>query len=479
VLTDPALDDEHRYRVVSSRDARFDGWFFVGVTTTGIYCRPSCPATTPHRKNVRYYAAAGAAQAAGFRACRRCRPDAVPGSPQWNQRADVVGRAMRLIADGTVERHGVPGLARSLGYSERHLTRQLLAEVGAGPLALARAQRASTARLLIETTALPMADVAFASGFNSVRQFNDTVRTVFAVTPTQLRQAARSIPAAPGSLSLRLPYRSPFDGAALLSFLAAHAVAGIEEGDATTYRRTLRLPRGHAVAVLVPGDGHMRCTLRLSDLRDLTTAVQRCRGLLDLDADPTAIGQTLGADRWIGDLVRAAPGRRLPGSVDSTETAVRTVLGQQVSLAGGCTLAGRLVRAVGDPLPEPDGQLTHLFPTAAAVAGAADEVLALPGSRRRAVRGLASAIADGQLALGPGVDRTDAQRSLLGLPGIGPWTASYICMRALGDPDIFLDADLVVRKAMAARVIPVDAPEGWRPWRSYAVLHLWASLTSW
>ncbi|MGI8691338.1 MAG: AlkA N-terminal domain-containing protein [Geodermatophilaceae bacterium] len=479
MLTDPALDDERYYRAVGSRDARFDGWIYVGVVTTGIYCRPSCPAVTPKRVNVRFYTAAGAAQTAGFRACRRCRPDAVPGSPLWNVRADVVGRAMRMIADGVVERDGVPGLARRLGYSERHLTRQLMAEVGAGPLTLARAQRADTARLLIETTTLPMADVAFASGFASVRQFNDTIRTVFARTPTELRRSARATASTPGTLSLRLPYRVPFEVGSLLSFLAAHAVPGVEEGDATAYRRTLVLPHGHAVVGFTPGGEHVACTLKLSDLRDLAAAVHRCRLLLDLDADPVAIAEALGTDRWIGDLVRAAPGRRLPGSVDAGETCVRTVLGQQVSVAGARTLTGRLVRSAGVPLPEPDGQLTHLFPTAAAVADASDEALTIPAARRRTVRGLAAAIVEERVVLDAGADRADAQRALLALPGVGPWTASYVCMRVLGDPDVFLDTDLVLRKAMAARDIPLEAIDRWRPWRSYAAMHLWASLTAW
>lgn len=479
MLTDPAVDEERYYRAVSSRDARFDGWIYVGVVTTGVYCRPSCPAVTPKRVNVRFYAAAGAAQTAGFRACRRCRPDAVPGSPLWNMRADVVGRAMRMIANGVVERDGVPGLARRLGYSERHLTRQLVAEIGAGPLTLARAQRADTARLLIETTALPMSDVAFASGFASLRQFNDTIQTVFARTPTELRKPARDAPAEPGTLSLRLPFRAPLDIGSLLSFLAAHAVPGIEAGDATAYRRTLLLPHGHAVVELAAGGKHVACTLKLSDLRDLATAVQHCRRLLDLDADPVAITDVLGVDRWIGDLVRAAPGRRLPGSVDAGETCVRTVLGQQVSVAGARTLTARLVRAAGSPLPEPDGHLTHLFPTAAAVADAVDAALTIPAARRRTVRGLAAAIADERVVLDAGVDREEARRSLLALPGVGPWTASYIGMRVLGDPDVFLNTDLVLRKAMVARDIPYDAAEGWRPWRSYAGMHLWASLTAW
>lgn len=475
-----APDEERCYRAVSSRDTRFDGWIYVGVVTTGIYCRPSCPATTPKRRNVRFYAAAGAAQSAGFRACRRCRPDAVPGSPQWNTRADLAGRAMRMISDGVVERDGVPGLAGRLGYSERHLHRLLLAEVGAGPLALARAQRAHTARLLIETTALPMADVAFASGFSSVRQFNETVQTVFAMTPTQLRRPRRNAPSAPGALSLRLPYRAPFDGPGLLAFLASRAVPGVEECDGTTYRRTLRLPHGRGVVELTPADGHVACTLRLTDLRDLSTAVARCRRLLDLDADPVAVTECLGADPWIGALVSEQPGRRVPGCADTTEIAIRAVLGQQVSVAGARTLAARMAMSLGTALPAPDGSLTHVFPDAAAIATADPETLAMPAARRRAVTGLARAIADEAVVLDAGVDRVAAEQALLAVPGVGPWTASYIAMRALGDPDVFLPTDLGVRKALTALGVseaPATVAESWRPWRSYAVMHLWASLS--
>jgi len=289
-------DFETAYRSMQSRDARFDGWFFVAVTTTGIYCRPSCPATTPRRENVRFYPTAAAAQTAGFRACLRCRPDAVPGSPQWNLRADVAGRAMRLIADGVVDREGVEGLARRLSYSPRHLRRLLTEQLGAGPLDLARAQRAQTARLLIETTAVPFGDVAFAAGFASLRQFNDTVRAVYSLNPTQIRRRATrrrqagavspAAPAQPGSLLLRLPRREPFDGGALLSFLAARAVPGIEEVDVGLYRRTLRLPHGAGIAELAPCAGHIECRLRLGDLRDLAAAVGRCRALLDRTPTP-------------------------------------------------------------------------------------------------------------------------------------------------------------------------------------------------
>lgn len=476
-------DFEHCYRAVQSRDARFDGWFFIAVTSTGVYCRPSCPAITPKRANVRFYPTAAAAQSVGFRACKRCRPDAVPGSPEWDARADLAGRAMRLIADGVVDREGVAGLARRLCYTERHLHRMLVAEVGAGPLALARARRAHTARLLIQTTGLPVSQVAFAAGFTSIRQFNDTVRSVFAVTPRELRRTrGHRGEAAPGSIALRLPYRGPFDAAGLLNFLGARAVAGVEEFVDGVYRRTLRLPHGVGVVELSGGEGHVRCVLRLEDLRDLGAAIQRCRRLLDLDADPIAVAELLGGDPLLAPLVRRRPGLRVPGTVDGAEVAARAVLGQQVSVAGARTLAGRLVSRFGQPLAEPDEGLTHLFPEPATIADADPAALSLPTARRDALRNLARALAEGDMVLDPGADREEAERRLLSLRGIGPWTASYVAMRALGDPDAFLPTDLGVRRAISKLGRASDPTsvaalaERWRPWRAYATLHLWAGL---
>ncbi len=467
----PLPDTELCYRAVQSRDSRFDGWFFTAVTSTRIYCRPSCPAVTPKRTNVRFYQTAAAAQQAGFRACLRCRPDAAPGSPEWNLRADLVGRAMRLIADGIVEREGVGGLSRRLGYSERHVHRQLATELGAGPLALARAQRAQTARILIETTALSFADIAFAAGFASVRQFNDTVREIFATTPSALRAARRrGAESQPGTVTLRLPYRAPFDAASLWAFLGARAVAGIEDTDGTTYRRSLRLAHGTGVVTLVPGDGHVLCTLRLDDLRDLSSAVQRCRRLLDLDADPEAIDAV---------LTPATPGMRVPGAVDGTEIAVRAVVGQQISVAAARTVLGRLVADHGTDLSTPDGEVTRVFPTAEALAAADPATLPMPEARKRTIHAVCAAIASGDVVLDPGVDPAEAEAALLALPGIGPWTASYVTMRALSLPDVFLPTDLGVRHGAAARGLPDDPIElaayadRWRPWRSYAVLHLW------
>ena len=479
VPVNPPLDHERCYRAVAGRDARFDGWFCTAVHTTGIYCRPSCPARTPLARNVSFFTTAAAAQAAGFRACRRCRPDAAPGSPEWDVRADVVARAMRLIADGEVERSGVPGLAAQLGYSERQLHRQLVGELGVGALALARAQRARTARLLVETTDLSMSDIAFAAGFASVRQFNDTVREVFATTPTGLRRAVpEAHRGAPGRLTLRLAARAPYDAAEVLLFLGAHAVPGLEEWDGTTFSRVLDLPHGPAVVSLSPlsdGGPGVQAQLRLAELRDLGAAVSRCRRMLDLDADPVAVDDVLGPDPALAPLVAAAPGRRVPASPDAAELAARAVLGQQVSVAGARTLTARVVAAAGIPLAEPVGTLTATFPRPDALAGAELSAVGLTGARRRTVHSLAAALADGSIRLDPGADREDAERALLAVPGIGPWTAALVGLRGLADPDVWLPGDLALRRSLALLgSSDADAATRWRPWRSYAVLHLWA-----
>ncbi len=476
------LDSDRVWRAIEACDPRFDGWVFCGVTSTGIYCRPGCPARTPKRENVRLFASAAAAQSAGFRACKRCRPDAAPGSPEWDLRADLVGRAMRLIADGVVDRDGVGALARRLGYSERHVHRELVAVVGAGPLALARSQRAQTARILLETTTLPMTDVTFAAGFQSVRQFNATVQHVFAMTPTALRARAlrHGRPEDSGALSLRLPYRAPLDAEGLVAFLGLRAVPGIEEVRDGAYRRSLRLPHGAGAVELSPGDGHVRARYWLSDLRDLGAAMQRSRVLLDLDSDPNSVIEVLGEDTLLGPLVRKAPGRRVAGAVDGRELAVRAVLGQQVSLRGAATLAGRLVADYGEKLERPLGAVTHVFPSVEALAGADTARLAMPVARRRGLLSLVTALARDELVIDVGADRVDARRRLLALPGIGPWTAEYIAMRALRDPDAFLPSDLGIRRALeqlGQDGRPANAEtlaERWRPYRAYALQHLWA-----
>jgi len=508
------MDDEQRYQAAASKDARFDGVFFIAVTSTGIYCRPSCPAITPKRQNVRFFKSAAAAQEAGFRACKRCRPDASPGSPEWNVRADVTARAMRLIADGLVDREGVSGLAGKLNYEQRQVRRLLVAELGAGPLALARAQRAQTARVLIETTKLPMSDLAFAAGFSSIRQFNATILEVFDTPPTVLRERAmRRAPAtggraagrgrlagearsglagrgntavAPGVIRLRLPFRPPLDAARLLGFLGDRAIPGVEEVADGAYRRTILLPNGSGILSLRPVDrtsaksgNFVECDLELDDLRDVGVAVQRCRRLLDLDADPVAISEFMTPDPILGPLARACPGRRSPGHVDGDELAMRALLGQQVSVAAARTLGARMVMAYGKPLAAPSGSLTHLFPDASTIAAADPETFPMPRARARALTGLATALASGDISLHPGADRDQETARLLALPGIGPWTASYIRMRALSDPDVFLPTDVGVLRALrrlGADGEGLDAARAWQPWRSYAIHHLWATL---
>ncbi|RST02024.1 DNA-3-methyladenine glycosylase 2 family protein [Streptomyces sp. WAC07149] len=480
-------DTDRCVRAVQSKDARFDGWFFTAVRTTGIYCRPSCPAVPPKVENMSFLPSAAACQQAGYRACKRCRPDTSPGSPEWNARADAVARAMRLIQDGVVDREGVPGLALRLGYSTRQVERQLNAELGAGPLALARAQRAQTARLLIETSELPMGDVAFAAGFSSIRNFNETVREVFALTPGELRLRAgrrgtgRGEPRIPGTIGLRLPYRAPLNPDNLFGHLAATAVPGVEEWRDGAYRRTLRLPYGSGVVALTPGPDHIGCRLALTDLRDLTIAISRCRWMLDLDADPEAVDGQLRTDPLLAPLVDKAPGRRVPRTVDAAEFAVRAVLGQQVSTAAARTHAARLVAACGEPVEDPQGGLTHLFPSPAALAGIDPESLSMPRSRRTTLTTLVTALADGSLPLGIDSDWGAARARLSALPGFGPWTTEVVAMRALGDPDAFLPSDLGVRKAARALGLPstpaalTARAAGWRPWRAYAVQYLWAT----
>ena len=478
-------DREQCIRAYQSRDARFDGWFILGVRTTGIYCRPSCPTPVPPKPaNVQFYASSAAAQRAGFRACKRCRPDASPGSPEWNSRADIVGRAMRLIGDGEVDRLGVPGLARTLAVSERHLNRLLVGELGASPLALARAQRAQTARILIETTGMPFGEVALAAGFASIRQFNDTVREVFAATPRKLRSArskgVRRPVASP--ISVRLPFRAPYDAHALLAFLGARAIAGVEAWDGETYRRTLNLPGGTGVVAFRPQPDHIACEVRLESLADLQAALQRSRRLLDLDADPVTINATLGADPRLARLIARHPGVRSPGMVDGTEALVRAVVGQQVSVAGARTVLGRIAAALGTTFAEPVDDLVRVFPSAAAMADAPDHVLPMPRARKAALREACRRIADGHIALDAGTDRDAVRRGLIAVPGIGPWTAEYVAMRALGDPDAFPATDLGIRHALARLGVTatprqtVALAEAWRPWRAYATHHLWNSL---
>ncbi len=472
-------DEDLCYRAVKGRDRRFDGVFYTAVRTTGIYCRPSCPAITPKRHNVTFFPSAAAAQGAGFRACRRCLPDATPGSPEWDVTADLAGRAMRLVADGVVEREGVDGLASRLGYSTRQLGRALTAAYGTGPLALARARRAQTARVLIETTDLSFTDIAFAAGFASVRQFNDTIREVYATTPTALRGRSGGHRAS-GTITARIAVREPFDADGLLAFLARRAVPGVEASGDGWFERSLRLPHGAGVVRLHLRATPVSCRFTLADARDLAPAMERTRRMVDADCDPVVVDDALAEDPVLAPLVARRPGIRVPGHVDGAEIAVRAVLGQQVTVAAACTQAGRLVRAYGDPLGL-DGHhaVTRLFPTSAVLAGIDPADLSMPRARGRALTALCGALEDGRVRLDRSGDRPEVRAALLALPGIGPWTADYVAMRALGEPDAFLPTDTGVRDG--AHRLGIDDIRGrsdrWRPWRSYALMHLWSSLS--
>lgn len=478
-------DSDTWYRAIVSRDPRFDGWILVGVTSTGIYCRPSCPTPVrPKRENVTFHRTAAAAQRAGFRACKRCRPDAVPGSPAWDVRGDLVGRAMRRIADGAIDRDGVTGLASSLAVSERHLRRVLHQEVGAGPLAIARANRAQTARVLIETTSMPFGEVAFAAGFQSIRQFSDTIREVFAATPTALRGRAKSVdPAAGVGMQVRLPVRQPFDGTGLLAWFASRAVGGVEHVTAETLTRSLQLPHGPALVTLRPSDDHVLADLHLHSVADLGTAVARLRRLLDLDADPQRVNDRLATDPVMAELVRRRPGLRVAGTVDGAEVAMRAVIGQQVSVAAAATTAGNLAARHGDTFDadghaSPASPITRLFPRPETMAALDPATLGMPTGRARALVEVCALLATGDLDLGVGADRDDARARLLSVRGVGPWTADYIVLRALGDPDVLLDSDLIVRRRADDLGLVGDLA-GWAatfsPWRSYVTHHLWAS----
>ena len=509
-LADPVFAE--RYRAMQARDARFDGQFITGVHTTGIYCRPSCPAVAPKPSNVSFYLTAAAAHEAGLRACKRCLPDAVPGSPEWDLRDDLAARAMRLIADGVVEREGVPGLAARLGYTPRHLTRVLTAELGAGPLALSRAHRAQTARALLTSTTLPAADVAFASGFGSIRQFNDTIRAVYERSPLELRMAGRLRdrgtrahplddeehgPASPathetgaaphaGVVRLRLPARAPFDAAGVFDWLATRALDGVEQAGPLHYARTLRLPGGPALVRFEAGGDALAPSIdveaRLATLADLPPLVARVRRLFDLDADAVAIDSALALDPRLAASVAAVPGIRVPGCLDPHELVFRALVGQQVSVKAARTALTRLAAELGERVDlgaGADDSPTLLFPTSAAIAAEGEQVLRGPAARIRTIVDVARRLDGGDLVVAAQRERAELARDLLAVPGIGPWTAGYVAMRVTRAPDVLLTGDLALRNGAAALGLPSEAAalqaEGvrWAPWRSYASMHLW------
>jgi AraC family transcriptional regulator of adaptative response / DNA-3-methyladenine glycosylase II len=467
------LDAETLYRAVASRDRRLDGRFVLGVTSTGIYCRPSCPARTPQRQNVRYFAVPAAAVAAGFRACRRCRPDQVAARPHVADETGVVDRALTLIGQGVVDEDGVAGLARRLAVSERHLHRLLVESVGTGASALAQTRRAQTARTLLEQTALPVTDVAFASGFGSLRQFNDVIKAEYGASPSQLRRdpVHPDRPADAGCVALRLPVTVPWDGRRLLAFLGARAIAGVERTAGDCYLRTIATPTGVAFISVRPGDDVVHVEVRTRELSDVGVAMQTVRRLCDLSADIGSIETTLATHPLFASLVRRRPGLRVPGGASGWEILVRAIVGQQVSVLAARTMLGRLVVRCGASFADRGDDtlgVDRIFPDAAAVAEADLTAMGLTGRREATLRAAAEAVTRGDLLLDPGDDVLEARRRLLELPGVGPWTAEYVAMRALGDPNAWPATDLVLTRA--APQVDVDRLQ---PWRAYAAIHLW------
>jgi AraC family transcriptional regulator of adaptative response / DNA-3-methyladenine glycosylase II len=473
------FDEDRCYDALVSRDRRFDGQFIAAITSTGIYCRPSCPAPVrPKKQNVRIFATAAAAQQAGFRSCKRCRPDAAPGSPEWDLRGDLVGRAMRMIERGEVDRVGVGGVAAQLFISERHLNRIVNDALGASPVALARAQRANLARVLLETTTMPVTDTAFAAGFSSVRQFNDTMRAVYDRTPSEIRKARKtssSMPKLESNVELRLwlPAREPIDHSWMFGFLADHGLPGISSGTDSSFERTLRLSGGNGhVQVVADKLDHagVWATFTLEHISDLSDAIARVRRLFDLDADPHHIDETLGTDPVVGPLRRQRPGIRVPGSVDGFEAAIGAIVGQQISVAGARTMLGRIVTAANHDVEEGS---RALFPSPDELAELNLATIGLTNARQRTIRSLTDAVRSDGLVLDMGVDRAETRAQLLALPGIGPWTTDVIAMRALGDTDVMLASDLIVKRRLDA--LAITNTDHLAPWRSYAACTLWAT----
>lgn len=471
------------WNAVRTRDRRFDGRFFVGVTSTGIYCRPICPARTPARRNVDFYASAAAAEAAGFRPCRRCRPETAPGSAAWQGTSATVARALRLIDDGALDEGSVEALGARLGVTGRWLRALFAEQLGASPLDVAQTRRVHLARRLLDETSLPLEDVATASGFGSARRLREALQRTFRRPASELRRAGGAAPAVPG-LALRLGARAPFDPAPLLAFFAARAIPGVESVEGDTYARTVTLDGASGVleARAIAGEQAVRLRMHSARPLPLLPVAARVTRMFDLEADATAIAAHLSADPM---LARAFRGRavRVPGAWDSFELGVRAILGQQITVAAARTLAARIVAACGKPLAAPHGALTHLFPTPAALAAAPLESLGLTRARAAALRGFAAAAADGSLKLDELGSAEEAEARLVQLPGIGPWTAQYIAMRAVHDPDAFPAGDLIVRQALArGGKLPTEREtlaraERWRPWRAYATLALWAQMS--
>ena len=479
------MDHDACYRAISLRDARFDGRLFTGVKTTGIYCRPICPARTPLSANVTFYPTAAAAQEAGFRPCLRCRPETAPDLGAWRGSSNTVSRALALIELGALDEADVDTLAGRLGVGERQLRRLFRQHLGASPVAVAQTRRVLLAKQLIHETRLPMAEIAFASGFGSIRRFNETFQTLFGRPPGTLRRSSRAdISAGPrGEVSLLLRYQPPYDWGAMLGFLAARAISGIERVAENRWSRTIDIGGDQGTVSVRPADGHaLGVTICFPKLTALPLIIARLRRVFDLAADPRSIASHLAQDPALAPLVAARPGLRVPGAWDGFELAVRAVLGQQITVSAARGLAGKLVAAHGARLAEPAGELTRLFPRPEAIAAADLTTLGMPRARAAALSAVAAAlIADPDL-FGARRSLEEAVEKLRTIKGVGDWTANYIALRQLREPDAFPAADIGLMRALADETGHRPTPrelseraETWRPWRAYAAQHLWAS----
>lgn len=473
-----------------SRDARFDGHFFVGVKTTGIYCRPVCPANAPKSENVTFYPTAAAASEAGLRPCLRCRPECAPGTPAWSGSSTTVQRGLRLIADGALDDGDVEQLATRLGVTGRHLRRLFTQHLGASPLAVAHTQRLHFAKRLIDQTALPMADVAIASGFGSTRRFNDAFRNTYGRSPRDLRRRCGA-PKSTGGLTVQLPYRQPFDSRNLLAFFAARATPGVEVVHEDRYLRSVVVDGAHSVIDVRDNGECILLTLHGAGTRALLPLIQRVRGLFDLDASPDDIARVMSRDATLRNRLKKLPGIRVPGAWDGFEVTVRAILGQQISVAAATTLAGRIANRYGEPIdvavPGLDTATAPrvLFPTAEKLLGSRLKNLGVITSRADTIRRVARAVVDGSVSFDVAQDTGEFCKSLLAIKGIGEWTAQYVAMRSLKDPDAFPHSDLGLLRAFDAlergRMKPSQLKlraAAWRPWRAYAALLLWSSGTN-
>jgi AraC family transcriptional regulator of adaptative response / DNA-3-methyladenine glycosylase II len=481
------LDPDACYRAIETRDRRFDGRLFTGVKTTGIYCRPVCPARTPRRENVVFYPTAAAAQEAGFRPCLRCRPEASPDLAVWRGASNTVSRGLAMIEAGALDFGDVAGLADRLGVGERQLRRLFRTHLGAAPVTVAQTRRVLLAKQLIHDTPLSMAEVAFASGFGSVRRFNETFQQLYGRPPIALRRSSAPPAAAGDAIVLRLPFRPPYDWEGMIGFLAGRAIPGVERVDGMRYARTVSLDGVQGMITVEPGGpAHALATVRFPKLAALPRLIARIRRVFDLAADPVVIGAHLSEDPRLAPLVARRPGLRTPGAWDGFELGVRAILGQQITVAAARRLAGEIAAAYGEPVETPRAAaegLTHVFPSAARLAAADLSHLPMPRARSRALSSLAAALVADPRLFEPARSLDDAVARLRRLDGIGEWTAQYIAMRELREPDAFPAGDVALQKAMAdaAGVRPTPkqllaAAEPWRPWRAYAALHLWASL---